>query len=315
MARHKKFDVIGLGGCAVDMLSAVRHFPKPDTKTKMEKYVQQGGGTAANTLITVARLGAKAAYMGKLGEDELSRFVISEFIREGVDTSNVTIEEGAGPYIAFIIVDQSSGERTILWTDEMVKGLGKDELSEEAIASSRVLYLDDWKSCTLEAALRAAEMAKGAGVKVLLDAENPRKKEYLQLIKLVDFLVVSVDYAQGFTGCTDVSDAAEVLLGFGPPTVVITRGERGCFAGTCKGSFSEPAFEVSVADTTGCGDAFHGGFAYGLAKEWPIEATVEFASAVAALKCREVGARSGIPTLSEVKEFLRSRGSKLEKLM
>jgi len=315
MRQLQKFDVVGLGGCAFDMLASVERFPKPDTKSRMEKYVQQGGGTAANTLITVARLGAKAAYMGKLGEDELSRFVINEFIREGVDTSNVIVEEHAGPYIALIIVDQSSGERTILWTDEMVKGLGKDELSEGAIVSSRVLYLDDWKSCTLEAALCAAEAAREAGVKVLLDAENPQKKEYLQLIKRVDFLVVSADYALGLSGCSEVSEASAVLLDYGPEAVVITQGARGCFVRARSKSFSRPAFEVHVADTTGCGDAFHGGFAYGLAREWPIEQTVEFASAVAALNCRKVGARIALPTLGEVKEFLRSRGSELEKLL
>ena len=312
MARERKFDVIALGGSAFDMLAAVERFPKPDTKNKMLEYVQQGGGTAANFLVALARLGAKVAYMGKLGRNEPSRLVIDEFLREGIDISNVIMEEEAGPYIALIIADQSTGERTIFWTDEMVRALQADDISEEVIAASKILYLDDWNFCTAEGALRAATLAKAAGGIVLLDAENPQKKEYREVIKCADFLVVSEDYAIESSARGNVNDAGAFFLSEGVKAAVLTRGAKGCLVFTGDKRFCQRAFKVEVIDSTGCGDAFHGGFAYGLLKDWPIEVTVEFASAVAALNCRRVGARAALPALNEVKEFLRARGSSLQ---
>jgi len=88
---RKRFDVIGLGSCAVDLLGIVPSFPKPDTKNKMVRLIQQGGGPAATALATLARLGAKVSFVGKLGNDEFSRFAINEFIQEKVDMSGIII--------------------------------------------------------------------------------------------------------------------------------------------------------------------------------------------------------------------------------
>jgi len=84
-----RFDVIGLGSCAVDLLGIVPSFPKPDSKNKMVRFIQQGGGPVATALVTLARLGARVSFVGKLGDNEFSRFAIDEFIQEGVDTSGI----------------------------------------------------------------------------------------------------------------------------------------------------------------------------------------------------------------------------------
>ena len=303
----KRFDVIGIGSCAVDLLGTVPSFPKPDTKNKMIRFIQQGGGPVATALVTLARLGAKVSFVGKLGDNGFSRFAVNEFIQEGVDTSSIVKEKKAGPYFAFIVVDEEKGSRTICWTDQMVCRLKKEELSRDFIASCHILHLDEYD---LSAALLAAKWAKEEGIKIVLDAETPQKKELLSLIKLIDFLIVPEEFALGFSSAGDVEKAIEFFLKQGPEVVVITQGKRGCLTGTNKKRFFQPAFNnVSVVDTTGCGDVFHGGFIYGLLKDWPIEVVSEFASAVAAIKCEKLGGRAGCPSFERVRDFLLSFGS------
>ena len=143
----------------------------------------------------------------------------------------------------------------------------------------------------------------------MLDTETPQRKELLPLIKLIDFLVVPEEFALGFSGATNVERASEFFLKRGPGVVVVTQGKRGSLIRTEEKSFFQPAFNVAVVDTTGCGDVFHGGFIYGLLKDWPIEVTAEFASAVAAIKCERLGGRTGCPSFERVKDFLLSFGS------
>ncbi len=307
---RQRFDVIGLGSCAVDILGIVPYFPEPDTKNKMTRFIQQGGGPVATALVTLARLGAKVSFVGKLGNNELSHFVLNEFIQEGVDTSIIIKEEKAGPHFAFIVVDKKKGSRTIYWTDHMVRQIKKEELSRNFITSCRILHLDEYG---LPAALLSATWAKEEGIKTMLDAETPQKKELLPLIKLIDFLIVPEEFALGFSGTNSAEKATEFFLKQGPQLIVITQGGNGCLTGTDKKRFFQPAFNVPVVDTTGCGDVFHGGFIYGLLKDWPIEIISEFASAVAAIKCEKLGGRAGCPSFGRVKDFLFTFGSETMK--
>lgn len=302
----KRFDVIGIGACAVDFLGIVPSYPEPDTKNKMTGFLQQGGGPVGTALVALSRLGAKVSFVGKLGKDELSRFAIDEFKKEGVDTSGIIETQGAGPYFAFISVDEKSGHRTIWWTDQMVKRLKRKDLSKDFITSCKILHLDEYD---LEAAIIAAKWAKDAGIKIVLDAETSTKKELLPLIKLIDYLVVPEEFALGFTGIKSLEDAGKSLIKLGPEAIIITRGIKGSLGITEGRVFSQKAFRIKVIDTTGCGDVFHGAFVYGLLKDWPLEIITEFAGSVAALKCRGLGGRSASPTLLEVKEFLKKNGS------
>jgi len=299
----KQFDVIGLGACAVDFLGIVSSYPRPDTKNKMSSFIQQGGGPVATALVALSRLGAKVSFLGKLGKDELSCFAIDEFKKEGVDTSNTIIEEGAGPYFAFISVDEKTGHRTIWWTDQIVKRLKKKDISKDVIKSCKVLHMDEYD---LDAALIASKWAKEAGVKTVLDAETSTRKELLPLIKQIDYLVIPEEFAQGFTRLKSLEDAGKSLLELGPKAVIITRGINGSIGITHERIFYKKAFKVKTVDTTGCGDVFHGAFVYGILKEWPLEEITEFASAVSALKCRGLGGRSAAPRLTEVKKFLKN---------
>jgi len=302
----KRFDVIGIGVYSVDFLGVLPSFPKPDSKNRMVRFTQQGGGLVATALVTLARLGAKVSFIGKFGDNVFSHLAIDEFIKEKVDINGMIREENAGPCIAFIIVDEEKGSRTICWTDQLFSPIKKEELSRDFITSCRILHLDEH---ALEAALTAASWAKEEGIKTVLDAEDPTKKELLPLIELIDFLIIPEDFALGFSNANSVENAINFSLKHGPQVVVITQGERGSITATEDKRFFQPAFKVNVVDTTGCGDVFHGAFIYGLLRNWPIEVVSEFGSAVAAIKCTKLGGRAGCPSFEKVRSFLLSFGS------
>ena len=241
-----------------------------------------------------------------LGSDELSHFALEGFIKEGVDISHVIKEEGAGPHFAFVIADERSGQRTIWWTDEQVSQVKPDEINKEFITSAKFLLVDEYQ---FEAGLEAARVAKQGKVQVVLDAERPNRQGIEKLIQLTDILIVPKEFAFQFCRSNELESSAQSLLNLGPSVVVITQGEEGSFCKTAKKSFHQPAFQVEVVDTTGCGDVFHGAFIYGMLQGWPLKAVAEFSSAVSALKCRKLGGRSGIPNLKEVGQFLFERGS------
>lgn len=300
------YDVVGIGACAVDYSGVIDSYPEPDTKNKIEQMHCQGGGPVATALVALARLGARVSYLGKLGDDALSQFAWQEFVKEGVDTGHIIKERDAGPYFAFIVADRTKGERTIWWTDQDVSHLKPEDISKKFITSAKFLHLDEYE---MNAGLQAAVWAKEAGVRVVLDAETPDKEGMEEIIKLTDVLIIPDDFAFRFTGRRQVESAAEELFKLGPEIIAVTRGEEDCFCRTGEGEFYQPIFKVEVVDTTGCGDVFHGAFIYGLLRDWPLMAVVEFASAVSALKCRKLGGRSGIPNLREVRAFLLERGS------
>jgi ribokinase len=122
----------------------------------------------------------------------------------------------------------------------------------------------------------------------------------------VDHLIASKRFACGFVKTSDPFEACRALMGKDFKTVVVTVGEEGCVCAAKDKIFHSPGFRVKAVDTTGAGDVFHGAFIYGLLKKWSLKRTTRFANACAAMKCRKLGGRAGIPTLREVEGFMGS---------
>jgi sulfofructose kinase len=298
----KSFDVVGVGYSSVDYLGIVDKYPPPaDVKMPMSQFTKQGGGPVATALVALARLGARTAFVGKMGDDEFGNFMKSRLEKESVDISRVVTEPGASSQFAFIIVDQATGERTILWSQSDVSPLYTREMDREFVTSAQILHLDGLQ---MEASLAAARWAKEADMTVVLDGDTVRPG-IEELIGLTDVLITSRNFAVQFTGEHDLEKAMYEMRSLGPGIVGITLGAQGCVLSRETTILREPAFEVEVVDTTGAGDVFHGAFIYGLLKNWQLKETAQFANAVAAMKCRKLGGRAGIPTLDEVMAFLK----------
>lgn len=297
----RKFDVIGVGYSAVDYFGIVEDYPPPaDVKMPMAQFTKQGGGPVATALVALARLGARTAFVGKMGDDEFGNFMKTELKKENVDISQVVTEPGASSQFAFIIVDNATGKRTILWSQSDVSPLRESEIHRDFITSAKILHLDGLQ---MEAALVSARWCKESGVTVVLDGDTIRPG-IQELLTLTDVLITSHAFAVQFTGENDINKAIQKMRLLGPKIVGVTLGTEGSVISWEDNIIRKPAFKVKAVDTTGAGDVFHGAFIYGLLKDWTIEKTAEFASAVAAMKCQKLGGRSGIPSLDEVLTFL-----------
>lgn len=298
------FDVLGLGCTAVDDLLYVEAFPTPDAKIQVRQRMRQCGGLTATALVAAARLGARCAFAGVLGKDEDSRFVIEALKQEGIDLTHVVHRADARPIRSTIIIDEAQRTRTILYDLSGSVGAQSDLPGADVIRSTRVLFVDHYG---IEGMVRAARVARAAGITVVADLERNDWPGFADLLGLVDHLIVSRAFAARISGATGPPAAVDAIWTRERQCVVVTCGEEGCwFRGddTTGRVQHHPAFAVQAVDTTGCGDVFHGAYACALARGLHLVERIRFASAAAALKAMRPGAQAGIPTRSEVERFL-----------
>lgn len=304
LPENRPFDVIGLGLNAVDHIITVPHYPEFNTKLRLLSHSQQPGGQVASALTALARLGCKTRYIGKVGDDQAGELQLSRLKKEGIEHSYVKQVSQTTNQIAFIIIDASSGERTIIWDRDERLAFQKEEVEETAICSGKILHIDGHD---VEADIEAAKLAHKAKMAVVIDVDNfyPGADK---LLPHIDFLITSSDFPRRVTGITDHKIALAKLKEIsGSYFVAMTLGKEGVLAYHEGEYLTVPGFEIDCRDTTGAGDAFHGGFIYALLQSMSIEKTLRFANAVAAMKCQQLGAQTGLPTLAEVNKFLLER--------
>lgn len=299
----KPFDVVGMGLNAVDDLCVVPHYPAFDSKTRIQALYRQGGGQVATAMVALSRWGLRVRYMGKVGDDERGKFSLESIRGEGVDVSYVTIERGASSQFAFIIIDAKSGERTILWDRDERLRYREGELSRGAVCSGRILHLDGHD---MPATCQAIRWAREEGIPTVIDVDKVEEGT-AEMVRDIDFLITSSTFPARFTGIQDPEAAIKALGREVNGFVAMTLGREGALGLTENGTFHSPGFAVRTVDTTGAGDVFHAGFIYGLLKGWKLEQILEFANAVAAMKCMHIGGRAGIPRLEETMAFLSER--------
>jgi sugar/nucleoside kinase (ribokinase family) len=304
----REFDAVGFGLNAVDHLVVVPHYPEFDTKIRLVAHERGAGGQTATAMTGLRRLGLKTAYAGRFGSDDAGRFGFESLRAEGVDVEFAEIVEDARNQIAYILIDARTGERTVIWDRDERLAYRAEETPRGFTARGRVLHMDahDPSACA-----RMAREAHEAGTVVSLDIDNIYEG-LGELLPHVDLLISSKEFPRRLTGVDDERAAlAEMKTRLRPDAVVgMTLGERGAlvFHG---GVFVEShAFAVpgGCRDTTGAGDAFHAGFLYGLLRGEEIEGCLTLGCAVAALKCRALGARTALPTTHELERLLTGEG-------
>ncbi len=301
--KESEFDAVGFGLNAVDHLIVVPEYPAFDTKVRFTEYEKSAGGETASAMVALQRLGLRTAYAGRFGSDEDGRFGLRAIDYEGVNLDFAEMIEGAENQIAFIIIDSRSGERTIIWDRDERLSYRADEVPRELATRGRVLHIDGQDP---PARALMAGAARESGVVVTADIDSVYQG-LPELLPLIDVLITSSDFPHRMTGISDErASLVELKARYGCAIVGATLGARGARI-YCEGQFIEsPAFEVpgGCRDTTGAGDAFHGGFIYGMLNGEELETCMKLGNAVAALKCRSLGSRAALPTVDELKEFL-----------
>ena len=302
---NKSFDAVGFGLNAVDHLIVVPRYPRFDTKTRLVEHILSAGGQTATAMVALRRLGMKTAYAGRFGSDPEGEFGLDTLRRDDVNTDFVNIVEGASTQLAFIVIDSRNGERTIIWDRDERLGYKPDEAPAEFGSLGRVLHLDahDPPACA-----RVARVARETGTVVSADIDNIYEG-LPQLLPLIDLLVASKEFPHRLTGITDErASLIELKSRYGCSVVGMTKGVEGALL-YCEGQFIESTAYLAPGgcrDTTGAGDSFRGGFLYGLLNGEEIETSLKYASAVAAMKCSRLGARTALPNKPQLEEFLRS---------
>lgn len=298
-----QYDIVGFGIATIDHFGVVESFPVEDTKQRLLEYTQRGGGTVATPLVTCARLGLRAAYLGRIGIDPASVAIENAFKSEEVDTSESIRDEAYEPPVALVIVNPANQSRTIAFHWDHEVPIDPSQIDEDIVRNSKVLYLDAHEGA---ASLHHAKAARDAGRLVVVDGDN-----YTDGIRPVlphaNVIIGSERFARQFSGDSDAERAAALLYERFGGVCGITAGRNGSYLVTDDGPLYQPAFPVDVVDTTGAGDVYHGAFVKGLLSGWSVRDTARFSSAVAAIKCRSLGGQAGIPGMTATVEFLRER--------
>lgn len=297
------YHAAGFGTNAVDYLIRVNEYPAFNTKAELIESVRSPGGEAASTMAGLSRLGLRTAYAGRFGDDDAAEIGMSSLVSEKVDISHCQRVRGAATQLAFIIIDDRSGERTILWKRDAALSFSESEAPIELAAAATVLHLTPHD---VGAARRMAETARKSGTVVSLDIDNIFDGME-DLLPLVDVLVASAEFpAKLFPGMEVRRALRAIRYKFGSAVAGVTLGEKGSLL-LCGDQFIESsgfAAPGGCKDTTGAGDAFRAGLLYGIISGSTVEESSRIANAVAALKCSALGARTSLPTKKELLDFL-----------
>lgn len=309
MTSGPQYDLLGFGVAAADELIELDELPPPDVKVDLRSHETQCGGICVNALVAASRLGLRCHYVGTLGGNELS-----DIVRQGMDAEDVTYtppidDPGAGPSHAFIMIDRSTGTRTILMDKSRVREMSIDDLPDSLLRSTRTLYVDAWR---MTAGLPAVQAARRLGVQVIADFEEYEPERVAELLPFVDHLILPHAYAKLLTKLDDPKESVLALAEVPRVCTAVTCGIDGCHY-VCGDSprelLHQPAFIVEVVDSTGCGDAFHGAYITAVLEGRRIPESISFAAAAAALSARAIGAQAGLPNREEVENLLAAHTS------
>lgn len=302
------------GSFVVDLASRVPHLPVRGETVRANSFKMGPGGKGSNQAVAAKRAGADVSMVAKVGTDELAKFALESFEREGIDTATIYQDPDYPTASALIMVDEETGE------NEIAVYLGANESwtpadisrARPVLESADILVLQ--LEVNLEANLWVVDLVKDSPNVQLILNPAPARELPPDLLRRVDILTPNETEAQILTGIevvtpTDAERAAQVLLDQGVGAVIVTLGEKGSVVVTENSTITIPVVPVEVIDTTGAGDAYNGGLAAGLARGLKLEEGARYASVVGALSVTKVGTAPAMPYKAEIEDFIEKRKS------
>jgi ribokinase len=302
--------IVILGVFVADTAYRAARQPKLGETILGNQFVLGPGGKGSNQAVACGRLGAEVSFITRLGKDPFADMARTTWAQAGVSPATIdTPESYTGA--AYIFVEEATGNNAIIICPGAAGMISATDVDASAdLIRSAGVFVTQLEQ-PIDAALRALEIAREAGVTTIL---NPAPAAELPNVvyPLCDYITPNESEAEGLTGISvekldDARRAAEALMQKGVGAAVITLGERGALLHDGRVSELVSAIEAGkVVETTGAGDAFNGGFAVGLSKGMkPVEA-VRFACAVAGISVTRPGTSPSMPSLAEVKALLAS---------
>jgi 2-dehydro-3-deoxygluconokinase len=281
------------------------------------RFLAGFGGDTSNVAIAAARLGARTAYVSRLGGDLFGEAISALWREEGVDQGAVIIDTGAPTGLYFVTHSEKGHEFTYRRKGSAASLMTAAEVPEKLIAEARFLHISGISQAVIKEPVdHSTDVAAKAGTKISFDT-NFRKKLWSaemawnatrQIAPAVHVLKTSIEDCEQLFGGTNPEAIAEVFLKLGVPNALITLGSEGVHAATVEGHTRIPGFKVSAIDATGAGDAFTGALLAELCRGKSLTEAVTFANAAAALSTQGYGAIAPLPRRADVETFLRGRG-------
>jgi sulfofructose kinase len=295
------FDLVGVGLNATDTLLLVPKYPALGGKVAFEREVMSPGGQVASALVTCGKLGLRTKYIGAVGDDERGRIQMASLREAALNLDDLQIRAGCPNQSAYIVIDQSTGERTIFWHRPDCLTIDPAQITPEKIVCGRMLHVDGHDT---PAVARAARIARDHGIPVSVDVDNVYPG-FDRVLACVDYLVGSTEFPARWTGERDPFLALERIQNeYGMRVAAMTLGPNGALAREGGQFVYSPGFVVNCIDTTGAGDVFHGAFCYSVLKGASVRDALEFSNAMAALNCTQLGARGGIATADQARDLI-----------
>ncbi len=297
-----RFDVVGVGLNATDTLILLPKFPAYAGKIAFDGEILSPGGQVASAMVTCAHLGLRVKYIGTVGDDERGRVQIASLRDTGINLDDVEIRPGCPNQTAYILIDRSTGERTVLWRRDDSLRLEPDSITPEKITCARLLHIDAHDTPAVES---AARIARQHSIPVTVDVDTIYHG-FERVLPLADYLIGSSEFPSQWTSERDPFKALELLQNeYGMRVAAMTLGAHGSLARSGGRFVYSPAFVVNCIDTTGAGDVFHGAFCYSVLQGMPLRDALDFSNAMAALNCTALGARGGICDAAKAYELMR----------
>lgn len=298
-------NVVTVGSGTLDRVFSVENIPVAGTKATAQQYRESGGGIAATAAVAIARLGGGASYWGVLGQDSIAEIILAELKAYGVATNGVHQIASAQSATSCVIVDQDSERQITTFPGTALAQAGSDLLPKATLQDVDALMIDfRWPT----GAKSAAKTAREKGIPVVCDLDLGSEDTAHQFLDCSDYILFSAPMLRKFSGQADLKTALRNVQSTTSGQVGVTDGENGFYWQDNAGNLNHvPAFLLTMRDTTGAGDVFHGAFALAVAEGKDFRNAGTFASAAAALKCQNGDGWAGIADRKSTEELIRSR--------
>ena len=332
---QKHIDIVGIGASTLDRFIVVDHYPTGREVQQVVSSTTDGGGPVATALAVAGKYGARTAMIDSIGDDMVGRHILDDFEKYNVNTEAIQVESGANSGVATILVKQSTGERAVFFERSTATEPEFLDTHKQLIESAYILHINGRHRQLMRSAMA---VAKEVGTIISLDGGAQRYDEDMKPITEASHIViVARDYAEKYTGTTNLEDACRIIHERGACIAGVTDGANGSYFVWPDGTSyrCKPFPQEAVVDTTGAGDSFHGAFLAKLSNvlhsesakvsstnavqgdtslcavellkgcaHSDLEKAAIFASAVASLNTQGIGGRSPLPTLKSVQELI-----------
>jgi ribokinase len=300
------------GEISMDIIIHTNGKKKSGSVLRGESYVLSCGGHGANQAMAISRLGVKSAIVGRLGEDLLSRINLENLIRFDINTDGIFIDKFENSGLAILAVDENRDFQVVSFVEGVNKRVDSSDLDRfkfTVTANTKVAVFQ--LGYPINIVMSAMEYCFQKNIITVLDPTPVLGQFPDEIFRLADYILPNQEEAEKITKTriTNTSTAFETAKIFhdrGSKQVIIKLGENGVVCSTKKEKFHIPAYKVNTVDTIGAGDAFIGGLVAGIVSNVPLEKSVTWGIANAALCCSSLGAQAGLPTFEELSNFISS---------